>query len=314
MQIPDNLREALEAGGEMACFAMVIDEVAGIVIKATDSDIKRAICVDSRQGYDESMSENLLIPVEQKDVALYEDNITAVRADDGRVYVSIRHMCRALGLDENGQRQRMRRHAVLGRGLGVCKIHTPGGAQETAVLRVDLVPLWLSGVRASMVSEEIRPKLVQFQEQAAAVLWEAFQDGRLSADSDFDELLAQASPDAVEAYQVALAVVKLARQQIVMEARLDDYGRRLDNIEASLGDPDRYVSKEQAARISQGVRAIGHVLSKRSGRSEYGAVYGELYRSFDTSSYRELPASQYEQAMKWLNAWYQRLTNSDIPF
>lgn len=267
------------------------------------------------------MSEKSLTPTEQKDVLLYEDEVTAVRVDDGRVYVSIRHMCRALGVDENGQRQRMRRHAVLAKGIGVCKIHTPGGTQDTAVLRVDLVPLWLSGIRASMVNEEIRQKLEQFQEQAAAVLWEAFQDGRLTSNSDFDDLLHQASADTVEAYQIAMAIVKLARNQVVIEAQLgqhgrvlDDHSRRLESIEATLRDPERYVTREQASRISQAVKAVGHALSQRNGRSEYAAVYGDLYRNFDISSYKELPSAQYEQAMAWLNAWYQRLTNSDIPF
>ncbi|MBE2200443.1 MAG: hypothetical protein IAE79_17645 [Anaerolinea sp.] len=39
MNIPDNLRQALEAGGELVCFAMEINEVASIVIKATDRDL-----------------------------------------------------------------------------------------------------------------------------------------------------------------------------------------------------------------------------------------------------------------------------------
>jgi hypothetical protein len=39
MNIPDNLREALEAGGDLVCFAMEINEIASIVVKATDDDI-----------------------------------------------------------------------------------------------------------------------------------------------------------------------------------------------------------------------------------------------------------------------------------
>lgn len=262
--------------------------------------------------------EKSLVPIEQKQVEFYGDELTAVRAEDGQVYVVMAHLCDALGIDAQGQARRIKRHTVLAKGLVWVDILSTQGTQaqrrRAQLLRADLVPLWLSGVRASMVNEAIRPKLVKFQEEAAAVLWEAFRDGRLTADSDFDAYLQQASPDAVEAYQVALAVVKLARNQIVMEARLDEYGRRLDSIEATLSNPDRYVSKEQAARISQAVRAIGHVLSERSGRSEYGAVYGEFYRQFDVPAYRELPAIQYEEAMKWLNAWYQRLTNQNIPF
>ena len=69
----------------------------------------------------------------------------------------------ALGIDTTGQRQRIQRHTVLAKGIGVCNLQTPGGIQSSYVLRVDLVPLWLSGIRTSAVDEEARPKLERFQ-------------------------------------------------------------------------------------------------------------------------------------------------------
>jgi hypothetical protein len=113
---------------------------------------------------------------------------------------------------------------------------------------------------------------------------------------------------------MALAVVELAQGQVIMEARLDDYGRRLEEIEATLGDPDRYISNTQASRISQAVKAVAMELSKQSGRNEYGGVYGELYRKYEVASYRELPESKYEDAMSWLSDWYQQLTDHDLGF
>ncbi len=261
-----------------------------------------------------------LIPVEQKQVEFYGDTLTAIRAEDGQIYVSIRNMCQSLGLDDNGQRQRIRRHTVLADGLMVCNLHTIQGERETFVLRIDMVPLWLSGLRVTAVKDEAKPKLTHFQREAAKVLWEAFQEGRLTAEPELDELLQQ-DTDAVQAYKMLQALVKLARNQILLEARQDvqqtvlaDHEQRLETIEATLSNPAQYITREQASRISQAVRAIGHVLSERNGRSEYGAVYGELYRNFEISAYRELPAQKYDEAMKWLSAWYQRLTNQNIPF
>jgi hypothetical protein len=101
---------------------------------------------------------NALTLVEQKSVAFYGDELTAVRASDGRVHVGLTQMCNALGLDPQGQRRRSERHAVLSKGLkGVDKLSTPGGTQPGYVLRVDLVPLWLSGIRVSAVTDEIKP-------------------------------------------------------------------------------------------------------------------------------------------------------------
>lgn len=263
--------------------------------------------------------EKNLVPLEQKNVDFYGDNLTAVRANDGRVYAGLTQMCHALGLNARGQSQRIDRHTVLSRGKGVCKIHTPGGEQSVVVIRVDLVPLWLSGVRASMVNEDVRPKLERFQEEAATVLWEAFQEGRLTADPTFDELL-QTDSDAVQAYKMALAVVKLARNQVLLEGRLDDQekeltavGDRLDQIEATLGQPERYVTQEQASQISQAVKAVAIALGKQTKRNEFGACYGELYRKYGITSYKMLPAKKFDDAMNFLTEWHQSLTG-ESPF
>ena len=252
-----------------------------------------------------------LVPVEQRTVVFYDDELTAVRVENGRIFASVGQMCSALGLDAQAQRRRIERHAVLSRGLGVAKLATPGGAQSAYVLRADLVPLWLSGVRASAVNEDARPKLVRFQEEAAAVLWEAFQAGELSA--DFGQLLEQADPEARAAYQMALAVVKLARQQIVLQAEVQEHGRRLDLLEAKLGDEERTITEAQATQISQAVKTVAIAYGKKTKKNEFGAIYGEMYRKFDTTSYKLIPAAKFQEVMDWLTEWHQAIVG-DAPF
>ena len=273
------------------------------------------------------MADKTLTPIEQREVEFYDDFITAVILEDGNVYASIRHMCQALGLDTQGQTQRITRHTILNEGKGVCVLHTPssgqrgGGRQQVIVLRVDLVPLWLSGIRTKSVSEEMRPKLEKFQREAAKVLWEAFQEGRLTADSTFEELLETADNELVQAYQMAQAIVQLARNQIILSSRLDshdamlaDYGRRLETIEADLHDEERYISEDEATQISQAVRAIAFEISKTTGKNEYGRCWGEFYRKFGVSKYRHLPIAKFDEAMAWLGNWYQEVMARDVPF
>lgn len=261
-----------------------------------------------------------LVPVQQKQVNFYGDDLTALQAEDGHVYVALTQMCNALGIDSQAQQRRIKRHIVLSEGLqGVAKLATPGGTQSAYVLRVDLVPLWLSGIRAKAVKDEIRPKLERYQREAAKVLWEAFQEGRLTADEDFESLLRVADPDVVQAYQIARAVVRLARNQILLETRLtgrlDDHERRLEEIETTLGDPGHAITPAQATHISQAVKAIAYKLSDRSGRNEFGGVWGEFYRKFEIPTYRELPAANYKEAMEWLAEWWQQIAGSDdVPF
>ncbi len=265
------------------------------------------------------MSENTFFPVEQRTLTFYGDELTAVRANDSRIYAGLTQMCNALGIDPQGQRRRIERHAVLSKGLkGVDKLSTPGGTQSGYVLRVDLVPLWLAGIRVSALKEQIRPKLEKFQEEAATVLWEAFQEGRLTADTRFNDLLEQDS-DAVQAYKMALAVVKLAKQQILLEGRVGDVETYLENVEERLAlvegqlSGQDVVTEAQASQISQAVKAVAIVLGKQTGRNEFGACYGEIYRKFNITSYRQLPRSKFEEAMAFLTEWHQSLVD-DAPF
>lgn len=104
-----------------------------------------------------------------------------------------------------------------------------------------------------------------------------------------------------------------------LEARLNahdeqivDQRQRLEAIESQLG-AGHAITPDQATSISQAVKAVAGELGKRTGRNEYGGVYGELYRRYRIPSYRELPASKYDDAIKWLGAWFQDLTGEE-PF
>ncbi|MCP4363090.1 MAG: hypothetical protein GY796_34245, partial [Chloroflexi bacterium] len=237
----------------------------------------------------------------------------AVRANDGQVYVSVRQMCQALGI-KRPQRQtdRIKRDEVLNDGLERVPIMGTRGRQQTYVLRVDLAPLWLAGIEASRVSENVRDKIIRYKREVAKVLWEAFQEGRLTAEPSLGELLQSDSPSA-QAYRMAQAVMTLARQQLVLESRIDDHEDRLETIEAQLAPPSHAVSQSQAMQISQAVKTVAIVLGKQTKRNEFGAVYGELYRKFDVTSYKLIPASAFEEVMEWLTKWHQQLTG-DEPF
>jgi len=265
------------------------------------------------------MTDTSLQVIDQRMVTFYGDTLVAARAADGRIYVALNQMCDALGISRYSQRRRIGDHAVLNEGYVTGDIETPpapdgrgGGTQSAGLLRVDLVPLWLAGIQVARVSDDIKDKLIRFQKEAATVLWEAFQDGRLTAANDFNELLKADSP-AAQAYLMARAVMQMAHNQLLIEGRMDTLEQRMEGLEAVVMDDSRHISTDQASRISQAVKLIALELSKRSGRNEYGGVYGELYRKFGITSYKELPADKYEAAAAFLKEWHQSLTD-DSPF
>ena len=54
-----------------------------------------------------------LLPIEQKQVLFYDDEVTAVRMDNGSIYVPIRPLCDYLGVSWQGQHRRIMDDAVL---------------------------------------------------------------------------------------------------------------------------------------------------------------------------------------------------------
>ena len=121
---------------------------------------------------------------------------------------------------------------------------------------------------------------------------------------------------------MAQALLQLARQQLLLEARLTSHDSRLDahedrleQIESALGDRGRFITPEQASEISQAVKTIATALHKKSGRNEYGAIYGEFYRKFGIPSYRELPARRFDEAIRFLTDWHAEVTGQQgLPF
>ncbi|MCA9938198.1 MAG: ORF6C domain-containing protein [Anaerolineales bacterium] len=88
----------------------------------------------------------------------------------------------------------------------------------------------------------------------------------------------------------------------------------MDSIEQRLS-PRESVTPDQASQISQAVKTVAIALGKQTQRSEFGAVYGELYRKFGITSYKLMPASRFKESMQFLTEWYRSLTGSDeIPF
>jgi len=265
------------------------------------------------------MSETALVPVEEKLVKFYGDEVIAVRAADGVVYVPIRPVCDNLGITLAGQRERINRDPVLAEAVSSVSVTLTQQAREMLCLPLKYIPGWLFGVNVNRVKPELRDNVIRYQKECYDVLSEAFLEGRLTADPAFTELL-QSDTLAVQAYKVLQELTRLARSQILLEARvghhefrIDDLEKRLESVEDSLGDEDRHLTPNQASQISQAVKTVALKLSKATGRNEYGGVYGELYRKFGITSYKQLPAAKFDEAMSWLNEWRESI-EGDSPF
>ena len=120
------------------------------------------------------MTESTIVPVEQKTILFYEDELTAVRTPDGRIFVPVRPIVERLGLNWSGQLARLRRDPVLQEEQRVCVIHTHRrGPQEAVCIPLDYLSGFLFGISADRVKPEYREDVLRYQRECYRVLSEA---------------------------------------------------------------------------------------------------------------------------------------------
>jgi len=279
--------------------------------------------MDSKSTAEESKA---LVPIEEKQVDFYGDNIPAVlvQADqegDSLIYVPLRPLCDFLGLNWSAQTRRLRRDAVLTEMTSTVAVTATDGRQRNMLcLPLDYLNGWLFGVNASRVNESMRDKVIRYQRECYRILAEAFIDRPLPA----------GAPDSMttllQVREMGRAIMQMAEEQMAFERRLTSTEGQLGETTIIVGDltqrvltleqrvaPGQPVTEEQASQISQAVKAVALVLTKKSGSSQFGAVYGELYRKFGITSYKMLPANRFDKAMKFLSDWHGSLEGEE-PF
>ena len=163
----------------------------------------------------------ILTPIEEKKIQFYNDELVAVRLEDGEIYVPVRRLCKNLGLDWSGQWQRIRRDEVLSESVNRVVITPTRSAgeraseQEMICLPLDLIPGWLFGVQPSRVREDIRPKLIRYRRECFRVLWDAFKTDILPAMDPALAPPAEMTPAEQELARIE-ALYNLARQHVEM--------------------------------------------------------------------------------------------------
>jgi hypothetical protein len=186
-----------------------------------------------------------------------------------------------------------------------------------------LLPLWLSGVQASRVKEELREKLIRYQREAAFVLWEAFKPQILAQEAAIEPTGDAAIQELQRIVEMGEAMAQMARQQIELQRQQQVLGHRLDkagqivrgmqidiaDIQVRLGTvedklhPHAYISEEQAAHLAATVKALAELLTERHGKNQYQGIYSELHRRFGVTGYKFIRREQFDAVLKFLEDW-----------
>lgn len=136
------------------------------------------------------------------------DELYGFKQDDG-VYLALKPMVEAMGLDWSAQLKRVKRDPILSE--GVAMMTTPfgrGGDQECVCIRLDLVNGWLFTIDSSRITaEETRQRVQTYQRECYTVLHDHFAGKRQPLIGANDDVEPDSSPSMNE------------RRSLVAEAR-----------------------------------------------------------------------------------------------
>ena len=290
-----------------------------------------------------------LIPVEEKLIVFYSDELTAVRMEDGEIFVPVRRLCDNLGLTWPPQWQRIQRNEVLKEAVRsvIVTITDPEskftpGQSEMLCLPLDLIPGWLFGVTASRVKEDIRSKLLRYQRECFRVLWDAFKADVLPQLDPTLQPPAERLTPAERALTLAEAVYTMAKQQVTLERWLAHHDQRIETVEdvalaaheeaevaherldkaaevvgalqLRVYGPHQVISEAQAAELADLVKHIaGHLGELDPSKNHYQGVWGELHRRYGVTTYRRVPANKFGEVVTWLESWLASLAAGGDP-
>ena len=94
---------------------------------------------------------------------------------DGQPYVAMKPICENIGLQWEAQQKRIQRNPVLARTMSMTDmVAEDGKRREMVCLPLSKLNGWLFGVDVNRVREEIKPRLIQYQEECSDVLFRHF--------------------------------------------------------------------------------------------------------------------------------------------
>jgi hypothetical protein len=263
-----------------------------------------------------------LVPIEREEIPFHDHIITAVKLEGDRIAVIFNWVCEALGLDPQGQTQRIERTPSIASELIRVRTLNKRGAMRTMVaLTLRGFPTWILGINPSEVennnpeeAERIRQMIIAYQVEAVDVLYNHFaQKGHVSLFESTAIVPAEPvkpaapQPDApsdiwIEYYQ---QMIQWHQWKQDMETRVQKVEQRQDKTETRVGSLEKIVgsilphvgglSTEHKKTAQDMVKEI----SKLSGTA-HRYIWADLNKAFHVATYGDIQDEKWTEVQKWL--------------
>jgi len=254
----------------------------------------------------------------------YGEIFSAYLANNRNWYIPLQDVCNALGIDTNGQRQRILRDEAISDRLVNIPMETPyqnaTRVREVACLNLRAIPYWLGTIDAARIKEEHRKKVILYKREFAEASWFVFR-----SDIVPPEVLAEMDSYATPQEQEYGAIMDEARQLRKridllsgkvdkelerMDAGIQDLDGRLGTLEATLVDRV-IINSAQAKQLSDMIGMVALSMHERNSKKAKSLCFAEVHNdfkaTFDVHIYSVLPADQVDEAIGYLANRWQRL-------
>jgi len=254
----------------------------------------------------------------------YGEVFKAYLADNRHWYIPLQDVCQSLGVDTNGQRQRILRDEAIQDRLVNLPLETPyqdtTRIREVACLNLRGLPYWLGTIDAKRIKEQHRKKVILFKREFAEAAWFVFRSDMIPP-----EVLAEMDSYATPQEQEYAAIMDEARQ---LRKRLDllsgKVDKELERVDAGVQDLDgrlgaletklvgrTLINSAQAKLLSDMIGMVAlsmHEKNKKKSKSLcFAEVHNDFKDTFDVHIYSVLPEERIEEAINYLAGRWARL-------
>lgn len=134
---------------------------------------------------------------------------------DGKPYVAMKPICENIGLQWEAQLKRIHRNHVLSTCMSMMDIQVPGDDQRRshAFMPLDMLNGWLFGVDVNRVKDEIKPKIIRYQEECYRVLFQHFMPQQAAQPAPAIDCERISPAQAQELKELVQAVVDTGKQK-----------------------------------------------------------------------------------------------------
>ena len=274
-------------------------------------------------------------PVEHVAVTFFDLPCLAVRATNGSIYLAMRDLCDAIGVQLSAQLRRIRAHTQLSKGLLTFRVATAGGFQNQEFLHLQATATWLLMINSARTSPNTRQRLDYLQEYLVQEVYAAFArltnlpEHSTRDIEDLDELRS------IDTHIIALAdqQARLRERQEALETRQGgletsqekartawrelrtDLRELLARVQAIEAKQEGVITKEQRGYIYQLVLRWSEAEASRRQIAigpARAACWGTLKARFKLSRYEDLPIAKYAECVSFIKQAYMSSTGADL--